>query len=653
MRIARLVERGVSTRSILAMTFTNKAAAEMKERVAHLVGAQQAKDLWVSTFHSFGMRVIRSDPRAFGLSSDHFAIFDQGDTTGAIREILRTIPSARRYDVGGIQARLSHAKNQLFDDDELPEREGDEYDEIARLVWPRYRAALRAFHAFDFDDLVCAPVWMWKRRADVLERWQTRFRYLLIDEYQDTNRAQLEMVRLLAAAHRNVMVVGDDDQSIYAWRGADVSNILDFERHFPGAKIVKLEHNYRSTAPVLAVANAVLARTAARRHEKVLRPTRVEGVPVELVVAPDPDTEAAFIADQIATLREEGVPLEEMAVLYRGNQQSEPIESALKERQVPFRVIGGTQFYERKEIKDLLAYLRIALNARDEICVRRVLNYPARHIGDTSVERLEAAGLARGLPLFEMIQRAESIEDLTPQAKTGCREFADVVQATREAIERGQPAADVARDVVERIHLREDVFAGSGTSAQAARRWGNVEALFNVLRRHDERHPHGDRRKLSDLIQFLTVSAESEDKTDPHVVTLTTMHGAKGLEYRCVFIAGVEEGLLPHSRTFEARATDVGAAGENDVEEERRLFYVSITRARDRLWLCRTEYRATRGKTQKRAPSRFLGDIPPELLRVRTVTGAAPAATNAAARGAALLSALDRLGGPPAARPRK
>jgi DNA helicase-2/ATP-dependent DNA helicase PcrA len=625
MRIARLVERGIPARAILAMTFTNKAAAEMKERVARLVGERSAKDLTVSTFHSFGMGVVRAEARSFGLASGTFTIFDQGDCAGAVREILRTVSGARRYDIGAILGRISHAKNALLDDAGLLDREADDYDEITKIVWPRYRAALKSFHAFDFDDLVCEPVRLWRRRRDVLERWQEKFLYLLIDEYQDTNHAQLEMVRMLAEPHKNVMVVGDDDQSIYAWRGADVTNILDFEAHFGGAKIVKLEHNYRSTPPVLSVANAVLARTAARRHDKVLRATRPAGDKVRSVVAPDPDAEAAFIADEIAKLTEQGTLRDEIAVLYRSNQQSEPIESALKERKIPFQLFGGTQFYEKKEVKDLLAYLKVVVNPRDEIALRRVINYPARQLGDAALDRLEAAALSRGKPLYQMLTDASSVGGLSPQAVAGCQTFTAVIAAAKKALDAGKPAAEIARGIAEAVQLSDDIRAGSGSNPQAARRLGNVEALVAVLRRHDEKHGRASRKGLAELLQFLSVKADAEEPEHKKLVTLTTMHGAKGLEWSCVFLAGLEEGLLPHARTLD-------------------------TRARDRLWLCRAEHRPLRGKMAARVPSRFLSDIPAELVDERKVGGPVPS-EGTAVRAAGLLAALSALSaGTPAAR---
>ncbi|HKQ67917.1 MAG TPA: UvrD-helicase domain-containing protein [Polyangiaceae bacterium] len=646
-RIARLLERGVLARSILAMTFTNKAAEEMRERVRRMVGEKLAKELLVSTFHSFGMKVVAAEARALGLGNGQFTIFDQGDAAGAVREILRGVRGGRKYDISAILARISRAKNNLWEDGDLSVREGDDYDEITQIVWPKYRAALRGFHAFDFDDLVCEPVRLWRRRPEALERWQERFRYILVDEYQDTNHAQLELVRLLAQQHQNIAVVGDDDQSIYAWRGADVGNILDFETHFPGAKVVKLEQNYRSTPAVLSVANSVLAKTSAKRHAKVLQATRNGGAVTSLVVAQDPDVEATFIADEIKRLSEEGRKLREMAVLYRSNLQSEPIESALKERGIAVRMLGGTQFYERKEVKDLLAYLRVVLNPKDEIGLRRVLNYPARQIGEASLDKLENFANTAKKSLFEAIENADMIDDLGAATQAGCRAFAQVIEKATSALDAGAPSADVARGILSAISLREDIAEGSTSNQQATHRWGNVESLLKVLERHDAKDKGPRRKALADLLRFLTLSSDGEDEPEERAITMTTMHGAKGLEYEVVFIAGLEEGLLPHQRSLEGRATDVGGKLANDIEEERRLFYVSITRAKDKLYLCRAKQRGFRGKVVPRTPSRFLADIADDLLEKRDIVASAPPAlTHTAARGAALLAALGSCGPP-------
>jgi DNA helicase-2/ATP-dependent DNA helicase PcrA len=649
-RIARLLERGVLSKTILAVTFTNKAAEEMKERVLAMVGDKLAKDLVVSTFHSFGLRVLSAEGRALGLRNGQFTIFDEGDAAGTVREILRGIRAERRYDIPAILARISQAKSNLWEDDDLPNREADEYDEITRIVWPKYRAALKGFCAFDFDDLVTEPVRLWKRSADVLERWQERFRYVLVDEYQDTNHSQLELVRLLSDRHKNIAVVGDDDQSIYAWRGADVSNILEFEKQFPGAKVVKLEQNYRSTSAVLSVANSVLARTEAKRHKKVLRATRDGGTIVSLVAAEDSELEAAFVADEIKRLCDRGQATNEVAVLYRSNRQAEPIESALKERSIPVEVLGGTQFYDRKEVKDLLAYLRVALNSRDEISLRRVLNYPARQIGEVALEKLENAANTTQKGLFDVVREPGEI-GLSAAALEGCRAFVDTIERARAALATGSPTADIARALTENIGLQKDILEGSSSNQQAARRWGNVMALMRVLERHDTRTGSARAAQLGDLIRRLMLQPDGDEETVKRAVTMTTMHGAKGLEYEVVFIVGLEEGLMPHARTLDARATDVGGTWANDLEEERRLFYVSITRAKDKLYLCRAKRRATRGKMVPRTPSRFLGDISAELVEERDIAGpTAPALATAASRGAALLAALDAGGTRPTRR---
>jgi DNA helicase-2/ATP-dependent DNA helicase PcrA len=652
-RIARLVERGTPAWSIVAMTFTNKAAAEMRERVAHLTGPKVAKELRVTTFHSFGLDVLGAEAHAFGFRGGQFTIFDQADSLGAIREILRSVDAGRRFDVAAIQARISMAKNAFETPETWRARPDDEYDEIARAVYPRYLAALRSYQAFDFDDLVTETVHLFKRRDDVRARWQAKVRYLLVDEYQDTNASQLELVRVLAEGHHNVMVVGDDDQSIYSWRGADVSNILDFERHFPGAKVVKLEENYRSRPPVLHVANAVLAKSQARRHGKVLKPTLEGGTKVELVVCPDNDTEAAFIGDEVqrALAADPGLRARDVAVLYRSNGQAEAIEIALRERGVPHRVLGGQKFYERKEVKDLLAYLRVAVRPDDEISVRRVINYPSRGIGETALERLALYATARDLTLYQAAERAQAIDNLPGAAVEGCRAFCAVVEQTRRELGQGLPSHQVALDVVERTGMRQDLMAAATSGEVFQRRWGNLETIVRSLRKRDEKAGVGV-EKLAEYLRLLQLSTEADESAELDQVTLSTMHGSKGLEYKLVFLPGLEEGLVPHNRTLVERSTDVVS---QDIEEERRLFYVAITRARERLVMSRCKARLTRGKPAPRVPSRFLTDVPADLLVEREITTKiAPPPTVLAQGASSLLAAIEGAAAAagPVARPR-
>jgi len=651
-RIARLLQRGVSARSVLAMTFTNKAAAEMHERVAKLVGSKLARELTVCTFHRFGLDVLGAETRALGLRGSAFAIFDQADCMGVIREILREIRSGKSYDVGAILARISNAKNAFLDAEAWTEAQRqslgiDEYDEISMLVYPRYMAALRAFQAFDFDDLICEVVRLWQRRPDVLDRWRSRYRFVIVDEYQDTNHAQLELLRLLAGEHRNVVVVGDDDQAIYAWRGADVRNILDFEEHFRGAKVVKLEHNYRSRKPILDVANAVLAKSGGRRHKKTLIATRMTGDKAQLVVCADPDVEASFVANEALRLLErEGARPRDLAVLYRSNQQSGPIEAALKERQIPIRMIGGTQFFERKEVKDLIAYLRAAINPTDEMSLRRILNYPARGIGDVAVAKLSAHATARECTLWDAVSRPHAVHELTPAAMEGCRQLVRIIEATRIRLDRGEPSAEIARALLVDAGFKEDIMAGSTSPNAAARRWGNIEGLLNVFARRDEKGK-GDRASFAEFLRLLALRQDSEEEEATDRVTLTTMHGSKGLEFPYVFIIGLEEGIMPHQRALTERATDApvpgaeGAEGGHSIEEERRLFYVAVTRAKDRVYLTRTKARGSRGKVVPRTPSRFLLDIPPELIEEREeIAQQAPELEKVKAGAASVLAAL-------------
>ena len=651
-RIARLIERGTAARSILAVTFTNKAAAEMRERVVSLVGQKVGKDLHVSTFHRFGLDVLGAETRALGLRGSSFAIFDAADQAGVVREILRDIRAGKAYDIGAILARISNAKNAFLTAEawEAQQQKGkgvDDYDEISMLVYPRYQAALRTFQAFDFDDLICEVVSLWKRRPDVRDRYRQRFRQVIVDEYQDTNHAQLELVRLLADDHRNVMVVGDDDQSIYAWRGADVRNILDFEEHFPGAKVVKLEENYRSVKAILDVANAALAGSSARRHGKTLRATRHAEHRVQVVICADPDVEASFVGAEVQRLLEqEAVRPKEIAILYRSNLQAQPIESALKERAVPYRMIGGQQFFERKEVKDLIAYLRVVLNPTDEMSLRRIINYPARGLGDVAVGKLSAWATANDTSLWTAVLKPHAIRDLPPAAMEGCRSLTRLVEAMRLRLETFTPAS-VARALVGEIGLKEDIVAGSTTNQAAARRWGNVEGLLNVFFRREEQGK-GDRASFAEFLRLLALRQDGEEEEATDRITLTTVHGAKGLEWRHVFLIGLEEGLLPHARTLEDRATDVTPDGDAavSIEEERRLFYVAVTRARDRLWMSRCKLRGMRGKLVQRTPSRFLADVPPELYDEREEEAkVAPELEKTKAGAAGVLAAILAEGG--------
>jgi ATP-dependent DNA helicase Rep len=627
-RISRLIGAGTPARSILAVTFTNKAAAEMQERVVRLSGAKACKGLSCSTFHRFGLQVLTGEARALGMRGGRFAIFDRGDCLGVVRDKMRRLVTGKSWDMNAIVNRISLAKNAFVDPEayaKLVADSEDPYDELTAAIYPQYVEALASLQAYDFDDLVCEPVHLWRRRPDVLERWKMRFRFVIVDEYQDTNVAQLELLRALAKDHRNLCVVGDDDQAIYAWRGADVRNILDFEKHFTGTRVVRLQHNYRSSEAVLAVANAVLEASTARRHDKRLIATQGAGAKVKHVVARDATTEARFVAEEIHRICDDGrARHKEVAVLYRSNLQAGELESELKARGVPYQLFGGTQTFERKEVKDVIAYIEAAVNPTSELALRRSLTYPPRGIGDAALRRLADHATASDASLHDVVQRCHTVKGLSERARQGCREYMRILTGVRLAIDESKPGPDVVRDLCTAIELKAAIFSESGQNAKAAgRRWSNIEFLVRAFERRHAKKPL-DHAGFEEFLRVLTLREQDSDDGDAsNKVTLTTMHGAKGLEFRYVFMVGLEEGLIPHSRTLDDRATDakqIDGRVIDEIEQERRLFYVAVTRAKEHLYMCRALGRPARGKIMKRVPSRFLLQVPEELLELVEVT---------------------------------
>jgi DNA helicase II / ATP-dependent DNA helicase PcrA len=613
-RIVYLLGMGIPPEAIAALTFTNKAAAEMRERVGHLLGDRaRAARLTMGTFHSLGLEILRAEHKALGLPRG-FVIYDGADQLGCIRELLRHVDvGGRRFDAKAILARISLAKNGFVAPGELRCAEGDEYDEIAAELYPRYQEALRAYAAVDFDDLLTETVRLLDADERVRDRWRQKFRYVMVDEYQDTNRAQLLLVKHLVSDHGNLCVVGDDDQSIYSWRGADPRNILAFESMFPGAHVVKLEQNYRSTPTILAAANAVIANNA-ERHDKRLWSERAAGEPVQVAVALDAVEEARFVAREIERLHGDGVrPWRHFAVLYRSNVQTKVLEEELRALRVPYIMYGGQQFFERKEVKDLLAYLRLALNPRDEIALRRIINYPARGIGATTVERLASWAQQRAKPMWSALTGAGELE-LRPAARDAIASLVAIVGRLSDALEGGGVVA-AARQLIDDVGLVDDIRAASPSVTAAQRRLDNIESLMRSLERHEQRKP--GRGPLLEYLRMLSLSGpDDEGSADPgDKVVLTTLHGAKGLEFPVVFLVGLEEEILPHARTLMPHVTDVNDPDHAaDVSEERRLAYVGITRAQHTLYLTRSAFRRARGRSAPRTPSRFLLEIPPDLL---------------------------------------
>lgn len=650
-RIAHLLAGGIPPTAICAVTFTNKAAEEMRERVAHLLGDNKvARQLTIGTFHALGLHILRSERKALGMPRG-FAIYDQSDSMGALREALRTVKDSdrranrdgeRRFDVKAIQTRISLAKNAFVAPAEYTGNPADEYDGITELVYPKYQEMLRSCAAFDFDDLIVEPVRLFERDAEAGQRWAERFRFVMVDEFQDTNRAQLKLVGHLVRSHNNLCVVGDDDQSIYSWRGADPTNILRFGELYPGAKIVKLEQNYRSTKTILSAANTVIANNKLR-HGKSLWSQHAAGEPITHAVAATPEDEAKWVAQEIVRLNKDGRAWDDIAVMYRSNLQAKLIEDELRQATVPYVMYGGQQFFERKEVKDLLAYLRVALNPRDELALRRIINYPARGVGATTVDRLAQAAAARHATLWDALRGAVTgtgtlpgmgagptlprddddpdgpavdVGDLRGAARNGIIELVHVVAELGTAIESGTDVVSATRTLIEDIRLYDDLRDASGSAAAAQRRIDNVEGLLNSLQRFADKGK--GREALAEYLRLLSLETSKDEETDTRAkVVLTTLHGAKGLEFPVCFMIGLEEELLPHARTLAPQATDVlDADHATDISEERRLCYVGITRAQRKLYLTRSCTRVTRGRSVPRTPSRFLLEIPDDLLDV-------------------------------------
>ncbi len=632
-RIAHLLAQGIPARAICAVTFTNKAAEEMRERIAHLLGdTKLANELTIGTFHALGLSILKSERKALGLPRG-FAIYDQSDQMGAIREAMRHIHDGdRRLDAKAILARISLAKNAFVAAEDYQGNPADEYDAMTAQVYPKYQETLKSCAAFDFDDLIVEPVRMFQRDAGARERWSSRFHYVMVDEFQDTNQAQLRMVRSLVEKHNNLCVVGDDDQSIYSWRGADPTNILKFDHAFPGAKIVKLEQNYRSTKTVLAAANTVIANNK-DRHGKTLWSQIGEGEKITHAVAATAEDEAKWVAREIRTLQKDGRRWSDIAILYRSNIQSKILEEELRTAEVPYVMYGGQQFFERKEVKDVIAYLRIALNPRDELALRRVINYPARGIGATTIERLVTAAQASHTTLWEALKAvADAATDTavlqspavqqsasvpTP-ARNGILELVHVIGRAAAGFEAGIDVVTTTKSLIEDIKLYDDLRAAAPSQSSAQRRIDNVTGLLNSLERWKAKGKPA--RELGEFLRMLSLDNSNDEKRDDNgdKVILTTLHGAKGLEFPVCFMIGLEEELLPHIRTLQPQATDVMDADHaTDVSEERRLCYVGITRAQRKLYLTRACMRVSRGRSIPRTPSRFLLEIPDELLEIR------------------------------------
>lgn len=600
-KIAYLIRvKGVSPYAVLAITFTNKAASEMKSRVESLLGERLANDMWVSTFHSACNRILRV--HAPDIDYDHnFAIYDERDSFQVIRDCLKELEiDPKRYPPSGFRAVISGAKSRLLEPETLAKTAADEYEELAATVYERYQRNLKNNSGMDFDDLINMTVKLFRRRPDVLDKYRKKFKYILVDEYQDTNPAQYQLIYLLARGGKNVTAVGDEDQSIYAFRMADIRNILEFEQDFPGTNLIKLEQNYRSTKKILEAANYVISQNINRKG-KTLWTANAEGGIVTTFAAANELDEATFVTQEIGRLLEsEGQTFADCAVFYRTHAQSRVIEEAFLRSGIPYRVVGSLRFYERKEIKDTLAYLWAIYNPVSSLPLRRIINVPKRGIGERSLSRIDAFAGRNGLSLYEALLRIKEI-NLGSRTEKQVIEFLALIDELTKLQDKTS-LTGLVKSIWKKSGYTAELEAERTTQAQA--RIENLDELLSVIRGFESESTSEDLSVFLQQISLITPTDMAEGIENS--VSMMTLHGAKGLEFANVFMVGMEEGIFPHSRAL---------ADEAQLEEERRLCYVGMTRAKERLYLTYAWSRLLYGQRLVSKPSRFMEEIPEHLTK--------------------------------------
>ena len=599
-RIAHLLAQGVNPYEILAITFTNKAAKEMKSRVEGLVG-DVANRIWLSTFHSFCAKFLRFELDNFLGYNSNFTIYDTSDSQAVIKAALKALNlDDKYYPVGAMVGAISDAKNKLLFASDFRKQARDFYQQKVADVYEYYERELRKNNALDFDDLLLVAVKLLQSNEAVLDKYSKRFRYVMIDEYQDTNHAQYLLAKLLASHWKNIAVVGDADQSIYAWRGADIQNILDFEKDYPNCRSIKLEQNYRSTKIILDAANAVIENNEGR-PKKNLWTDKTEGAKIQHFTAQSEHEEAAFIGDTIAKKHDiHGVPYGDMAILYRTNAQSRVLEEALIKRALPYTMVGGTKFYDRKEIKDVLAYLRVLYNPFDDLSLLRIINVPKRSIGATTVAKLQDYARANGTSLFMTLTQLHLVDTIKGKTKEKLEEFGILI-FTLVAEMEDKTVLDILESILDRTGYLAQLEESTDPQDQA--RAENIGELLSVVKDFQDTNPTGTVEDF--LEQVALVNDVDSFEQEESKVTLMTLHAAKGLEFPIVFLGGLEEGLFPHSRTL---------MNPEEIEEERRLAYVGITRAEKELYISNATTRTVFGRTSSYLPSRFIDEIPEELV---------------------------------------
>ncbi|MBV7506248.1 DNA helicase PcrA [Bacillus sp. sid0103] len=597
-----IVEKRVNPYNILAITFTNKAAREMRERIGKMMGGV-AEEIWISTFHSMCVRILRRDIDRIGFNRN-FTILDSTDQQSVVKTILKEKNiDPKKFDPRAILGAISSAKNELIDPEEYKKTGGGYFEDVVGNVYEEYQKRLRKNQALDFDDLIMMTIQLFKRVPDVLEYYQRKFQYIHVDEYQDTNKAQYLLVKQLASRFKNLCVVGDSDQSIYRWRGADIANILSFEKDYPNATVILLEQNYRSTKRILLAANKVIENNM-NRKAKNLWTENPEGNKLVYYRADSEQSEAQFVAGKIKEItRNNQYKLTDIAILYRTNAQSRVMEEVLLKSNIEYSIVGGTKFYDRKEIKDMLAYLRLISNPDDDISLRRIINVPKRGIGSSSVDKIANFADMHDLSLFQALESVELL-GLSPKITKAAREFRDLI-GNYTNMQEYLSVTELVEEVLDKTGYREMLKAEKSLEAQS--RLENLEELLSVTKSFE------DSSEDKSLVAFLTdlalvadidaLDEETQEKVDS--ITLMTLHSAKGLEFPVVFLIGMEEGVFPHSRSLME---------EVEMEEERRLAYVGITRAEQTLFLTNAQMRTLFGRTNMNPPSRFISEIPADLI---------------------------------------
>lgn len=600
-RVANLLQKGVRPYRILAITFTNKAAAEMRERVNNMSGPA-AKDVWLFTFHAFCARFLRMEIDKLPGYGGNFAIYDTADSQNLIKQILKEMNlDDKRFQPSGILSRISNAKNALQDAAAFARQAGDFYEQKVADIYSRYEQKLQLNNALDFDDLLMLSIKLLQENKEVREKYQDRFDYLLVDEYQDTNHAQYLLTKFLAAKHRNICVVGDADQSIYGWRGADIQNILDFEKDYPDAKVIKLEQNYRSTQIILDAANAVIENNTGRKPKNLWTENK-SGADIIYFQAVDERDEARFVIEQLQNLqRTENKKLGDMAILYRTNTQSRIFEEMLIKSGISYNMVGGLKFYERKEIKDIIAYLRVIFNPADSLSLLRIINVPKRGIGDASLAKIQAYAAANSVSLFEAISNAAAIDGLSSRFVSKLDDLAGIIF---ELMNLASEAP--VEDLIDRV-LRDTGYLEELENERTPQAQSRIDNLHELISVAQEFAASEEENNLENFLAHVALVSDIDDtELGEDAITLMTLHSSKGLEFPVVFLVGMEEGLFPHARTL---------MDETEIEEERRLCYVGITRAKEKLFLSSTKMRTIYGNTVTYPPSRFLQEIPARLVK--------------------------------------